>query len=198
MNNAEFDYLIDALKSLPGVGKKQAERIAHFLIKKDDQYIKEFVGRITQAKQKIKICKICNNYCFGEVCDICSNQDRDTTKLCIVSSQEDLQKVENTNSYSGRYYILNGELDVKNKTILNQQVVQKLMDLLKKSKIKEVIIATNWTVNGEATAAFVKKIINTISDVEVFRIALGLPINSALDYADNLTLKYAIKNKTKY
>ncbi len=198
MDNTEFDYLIDALKSLPGVGKKQAERIAHFLIKKDDQYIREFVDRITHAKQKIKICSICNNYCMGEICDICSNPDRDETKLCIVSSQEDLQKVESTNSYSGRYYILNGELDVKNKTVLNQLVVQKMMEILKKGKVKEVIIATNWTVNGEATAAFIKKIINTVCDAEVYRIALGLPINSALDYADNLTLKYAIKNKTKY
>lgn len=198
MDNTEFDYLIDALKSLPGVGKKQAERIAHFLIKKDDQYIREFVDRITHAKQKIKICSICNNYCMGEICDICSNPDRDETKLCIVSSQEDLQKVESTNSYSGRYYILNGELDVKNKTVLNQLVVQKMMEILKKGKAKEVIIATNWTVNGEATAAFIKKIINTVCDAEVYRIALGLPINSALDYADNLTLKYAIKNKTKY
>ncbi len=198
MDNTEFDYLIDALKSLPGVGKKQAERIAHFLIKKDDQYIREFVDRITHAKQKIKICSICNNYCMGEICDICSNPDRDETKLCIVSSQEDLQKVESTNSYSGRYYILNGELDVKNKTVLNQLVVQKMMEILKKDKVKEVIIATNWTVNGEATAAFIKKIINTVCDADVYRIALGLPINSALDYADNLTLKYAIKNKTKY
>ena len=197
-NNIEFDYLIDALKSLPGVGKKQAERIAHFFIKKDDQYVKEFIDRIIRVKQKIKICKNCNNYCFGEICDICSNQDRDQTKLCIVASQEDLEKIESTNSYTGKYYILNGELDIKNNIALNQQIVQKLMDLLKRWPIKEVVIATNWTINGEATAAFIKKIVSNVSNAEVFRIALGLPINSALDYADNLTLKHALKNKNKY
>ncbi len=198
MLDSNFDYLIDALKSLPGVGKKQAERIAHFLIKKDEQYANEFISRIVSAKKNIKTCKICNNYCSGELCEICSNESRDSSTICIVSSPEDLQKIENTNSYTGKYYVLNGEIDVKNKVFLNQHIVQKLMELIKEGKVKEVIIATNWTVNGEATAAFIKKIINSISNIQVYRIALGLPINSALDYADNLTLKYSIKNKTKY
>ncbi|MDE7433947.1 MAG: toprim domain-containing protein [Mycoplasmoidaceae bacterium] len=143
MNNIDFDYLIDALKSLPGVGKKQAERIAHFLLKQDEKFIQEFIGRLQKAKRNIKICQICNNYCTGEICDICANDSRDKTKLCIVSSQEDLQKVENTNSYTGRYYVLSGELDVKSKTPINQLNIQKLMDLLKSNKIKQVIIATN-------------------------------------------------------
>ncbi len=198
MTDSNFDYLIDALKSLPGVGKKQAERIAHFLVKKDERFIQEFVNRIVTAKQKIKICSVCNNYCLGEICDICANPSRDKTKICVVSTQEDLQKIEETNGYTGQYYILNGEINVKSKEYLNQDIVKKFMHLLKQNKVKEVIIATNWTVNGEATAAFIKKIVNQVCDAQVFRIALGLPINSALDYADSLTLKYALKNKTKY
>lgn len=143
MINSNFDYLIDGLKSLPGVGKKQAERIAHFLVKKDERFIQEFVNRIVSAKQKIKICSICNNYCLGEICDICANQSRDKTKICVVSTQEDLQKIEETNGYTGQYYILNGEINVKNKEYLNQDIIKKFMHLLKNNKVKEVIIATN-------------------------------------------------------
>lgn len=143
MVDNNFDYLIDALKSLPGVGKKQAERIAHFLIKKDSHYVEELVNRILNAKQKIKLCKNCNNYCTGELCDICSNSNRDQTKLCIVSSTEDFQKVEDTGSYVGLYYILNGEVDIKSKTYLDQNVVKKLMEQIKQKNFKEVIIATN-------------------------------------------------------
>jgi recombination protein RecR len=109
-----------------------------------------------------------------------------------------LEKIENTNSYTGMYYVLNGEIDVKNKTNLSHEVIKKFMNLLNHNKYQEILIATNWTINGEATAVFIKKIINELSTASVYRLALGLPINSALDYADNITLKYALQNKTKY
>ncbi|MDR0985795.1 MAG: recombination mediator RecR [Mycoplasmataceae bacterium] len=199
MKPVSFGYLIDALKSLPGVGKKQAERIAYFLINKDEKYIDDLIQRIKNGKDNIHFCKQCNNFAEHELCDICSNQSRTQDKLCIVSTIEDLQKIEETNSYTGLYFVLNGEVDVKTKQTLNHIVIRQLMDLVRSHTFNEVIFATNWTINGEATAAFIKSIIKELSKTTNFyRLALGLPINSALDYADNTTLKYALQNKTKY
>ena len=116
-----------------------------------------------------------------------------------MSSSEDLEKIEETNSYNGKYYVINGEINIKTKTSIDKKILTKLMDLLRLNNIKEIILANNWTPNGEATAYFLKKIINEVSkDILVYRLAVGLPINSALSYADNETLSQAIKNKTKY
>ncbi|MDR2823256.1 MAG: recombination mediator RecR [Mycoplasmataceae bacterium] len=198
MKPVTFEHLIDALKTLPGVGKKQADRIAYFLLLKDSKYVNNFMERIKNAKEQIHFCQQCNNFSQNDLCDICANPARDQTKLAIVSSMEDLQKIEDTNSYTGLYYVLNGEIDVKTRTNIDHNQIQKLMALLKKINFQEVLLATNWTINGEATAAFLKKIINESTSANVYRLALGLPINSALDYADNTTLKYALKNKTIY
>lgn len=198
MKSLEFEYLIDALKSLPGIGKKQAEKIAYFLIKKDNFYIDKLLSSIDIAHKKIKFCKQCNNFASNELCEICSNPSRNQNELCIVSSIEDLMKIEDTGTYIGLYYVLNSEIDVKTKTNIDQNIIKKFMELIKHHDFKNITIATNWTINGEATAHFIKKIINQLSTANVYRIALGLPINSALDYADNTTLGYAIKNKTKY
>ncbi|MDR3330276.1 MAG: recombination mediator RecR [Mycoplasmataceae bacterium] len=198
MKPITFEYLVDALKSLPGVGKKHAERIAYFLMLKDDKYIQEFIERLRDSHEKIHFCRQCNNFADGELCDICSNSSRDQDKLCVVSSIEDLKKIEETGSYSGLYYVLQGEIDVKTKQNLDPKIIRKFIDLLKSHDFKEVILATNWTINGEGTAIFIKKIINELSKANIYRLALGLPINSALDYADNATLKSAIQNKTKY
>jgi recombination protein RecR len=143
MKPVSFGYLIDALKSLPGVGKKQAERIAYFLINKDEKYIDDLIQRIKNGKDNIHFCKQCNNFAEHELCDICSNQSRTQDKLCIVSTIEDLQKIEETNSYTGLYFVLNGEVDVKTKQTLNHIVIRQLMDLVRSHTFNEVIFATN-------------------------------------------------------
>jgi recombination protein RecR len=143
MKPITFEYLVDALKSLPGVGKKHAERIAYFLMLKDDKYIQEFIERLRDSHEKIHFCRQCNNFADGELCDICSNSSRDQDKLCVVSSIEDLKKIEETGSYSGLYYVLQGEIDVKTKQNLDPKIIRKFIDLLKSHDFKEVILATN-------------------------------------------------------
>jgi recombination protein RecR len=143
MKPIAFEYLTDALKSLPSIGKKQAERIAYFLSLKDDKYISDFIERIRDAHDKIHFCKQCNNFSDGELCDICSNPSRDKTKLTIVSSIEDLQKIEDTNSYTGLYFVLNGEVNVKTKTNLEPQIIKQLIELFKTHQYKEILLATN-------------------------------------------------------
>ena len=199
MKPNQFEYLVDALKSLPSIGTKVAERIAYFLINQDEKYIAEFTKRILEAKNEIHYCKQCNNFSPVELCDICTNSLRDNKKLCIVSNIEDLNKIEQTNAFTGLYFVLNDEINVKANKKIESSIVKKLLNLLNEKSFKEVILATNFTINGEATALFFKKIINEVSsNTQIYRLAVGLPINSALDYADEFTLKNAIKNKTKY
>lgn len=143
MKSISFEHLIDVLKSLPGIGNKQAERIAYFLIQKDNYYIEKLLSTISNAHTKIKFCKQCNNFSENELCDICANPSRDKNQLCIVSSIEDLIKIENTNTYVGLYYVLNGEVNVKTRTNLDQNIVKRLMDLINKNNFIDITIATN-------------------------------------------------------
>jgi recombination protein RecR len=143
MKPVAFEYLTDALKSLPGVGKKQAERIAYFLSLKDDKYISDLIERVHDAHEKIHFCKQCNNFAANELCDICANSLRDQTKLTIVSTIEDLQKIEDTNSYTGLYFVLNGEVDIKSKTNIDSKIIKQLMELINKKHFSEMLLATN-------------------------------------------------------
>jgi recombination protein RecR len=141
--NKTLEYLIDALKSLPGVGIKQAKSIAQHLIKKDDEYIDEFISRIKKAKNDIKFCSQCNNISENELCDICKDFNRDATKLCIVTTSDDLTKIDSTGEYKGLYYVLNDEFDGKKNKELSSKIVTKFIKLLNLYKFNEIIIATN-------------------------------------------------------
>ena len=195
----EFDQLVKSLKALPGISQKQAEKICDFLINQSDEEIYGLIDSIQKLRSTLHFCKYCQNITSDEICDICSNELREQNKLCIVSFSEDVQKIEDTNTYSGLYFVLHEEINVKKATGLNKKTTKKLFDLLNKRKFNEIILATNWTPNGEATAFFLKKVINELlPNASIYRLAVGLPINSALNYADNETLSQAIKNKTKY
>lgn len=198
MRPKEFELLIDAIKSLPSIGTKAAERIAYFLVHQDLQYINEFTSRINTAKLNIKFCKQCGNFSFDDLCPICSNPNRDNQKLCIVNSIDELNKIEQTGSFDGIYFVLNDEINLKTKKNIDSQIVKRLIDYCAKKQFNEALIATNFTINGEATNIYLNKLLKDIlPHVETYKLAIGLPVNSALDYADESTLKYAIKNKTK-
>ena len=198
MKPKEFEYLIDAINSLPSIGAKAAEKIAYFLINQDEKYLCEFIHRIKQAKLKIRYCEQCNNFSYEKICSICSNKERDNKKLLIVNNINELNKIEATGVFTGIYFVLNDEINVKTKKSINGEIIKKLVSLCKKKLFNEITIATNFTINGEATNIFIKKILSSIlPNVSFYKLAIGLPINSALDYADETTLKVAIKNKIK-
>ncbi len=198
MKPKEFEYLIDAINSLPSIGGKVAEKIAYFLINQDEKYLCEFINRIKQAKLKIKYCEQCNNFSYEKLCPICLNNERDNKKLLIVNNINELNKIEATGVFDGIYFVLNDEINVKTKKNINEKIIKKLVLLCKKKIFNEIIIATNFTINGEATNIFIKKLLSQILPNAIFyKLAIGLPINSALDYADDITLKAAIKNKIK-
>ena len=198
MKPKEFEYLIDAINNLPSIGTKAAEKIAYFLINQDEKYLCEFIHRIKQAKLKIRYCEQCNNFSYEKLCSICSNKERDNKKLLIVNNINELNKIEATGVFTGIYFVLNDEINVKTKKSINGEIIKKLVSLCKKKLFNEITIATNFTINGEATNIFIKKLLIQILPNAIFyKLAIGLPINSALDYADEITLKTAIKNKIK-
>lgn len=199
MEIKEFSLFIDALKGLPGISKKAAERIAYFLISCDDHFYKEFTNRLFDLRYKIKLCNFCNNLVSNDtICTICANSMRHDGNLCIVSTVEDLNKIESSNSFSGLYFVLNGELDHKNNKSVEKIDINKLLAMIEKFKIKEILIATNMTINGEITSVYLKKsVLEKHPELSFYRLALGLPINSSIDYIDWESLKFSIKNKTK-
>lgn len=188
--------LVDALSSLPSIGKKSARKLAFFLLDQDQKYIHEFTNRIVNAKKNIKRCVACNNISLNSLCSICSNSNRDKSTLCVVPTTEDLDKIEFSGCYNGLYFVINGELTNKKSDMnLVEANIHALANRIKDdSKIINLIIATNFSYSGEYTSEYIQ---NSLSDLElnIFRIGFGLPLNSSLDYADNETLKQAFINK---
>lgn len=198
MKPLEFEYLVDALKSLPSISLKTAERISYFLIQQDQNFINEFINRINNAKNNIKFCKQCGNFSHNELCSICSNKERNNSKLCIVNSIDELNKIESTGCFDGIYFVLNDEINIKKKKNIKQDIVKKLMNYCAIKDFREVLICTNNTENGIATNIYLSKLIKSfLPKITIYKLAIGLPVNSELDYADNNTLKIAIKNKIK-
>ncbi|WP_027119796.1 recombination mediator RecR [[Mycoplasma] testudinis] len=192
----EFEYLVDAIRVLPGIGTKSARKIAFFLIKKDHRFIKEFIERLNHARSSILACINCGNWSKDNICEICNSSNREKDKLCIVATVDDLMTIESCQGFNGVYHVLNGELS-KAKNINPEHLnLDTLIPRIKREKIKEVLIATNFTIEGELTANYIKILLKD-SDVSIFRIAFGLPVNSQIDYADGMTLKLAIENKNK-
>ena len=185
--------LVDALSSLPSIGKKSARKLAFFLLDQDQKYIHEFTNRIVNAKKNIKRCVACNNISLNSLCSICSNSNRDNSTLCVVPTTEDLDKIEFSGCYNGLYFVINGELTNKKSDMnLVEANIRVLANRIKDdSKIINLII---FSYSGEYTSEYIQ---NSLSDLElnIFRIGFGLPLNSSLDYADNETLKQAFINK---
>lgn len=199
MKPKEFEYLLDALTSLPSISKKSADRIAHFLLNADEKFYSEFLNRIINARTKIKFCLYCNNLVSDSyTCDICSNHERRNKSLCIVTTVDDLYKIEKSNSFFGTYYVLKNELDHKNKNSVNSLDLERLENTINKLNVNEILIATNMTINGELTCNYIKKYLQEKRlNIDFYRLAMGIPFNSSIDYIDWESLKYSIKNKNK-
>lgn len=199
MKPKDFELLIDALKSLPSISTKSAEKIASYILHCPQDIYDGFVDRLIKARENIRFCKFCNNYTSDSYeCDICSNFERRNKSLCVVSSIDDLYKIENSNSFFGTYFVLNGEINYKKKESIEMINVEQLLNLINEFNIKEILLATNMTQNGEITAYYIKNYLKNKKDnLEFYRLASGLPFNSSIDYIDWESLKFSIKNKIK-
>lgn len=192
----KFENLIDSLKMLPGVGLKSAERYAFDMLNYSDEEIDLFIQSLIDLKEHISYCNICGNLSDGDTCEICKDHERDQSVICVVQSPKDVIAMEKTHEFNGMYHVLNGVISTS-KGIMPEDI--NLAALLERinDDTKEVIIATNPTVEGETTALYIGKLLET-RGINVTRIAHGIPMGGHLDYADELTLIKALEGRKKF
>jgi recombination protein RecR len=188
-----FIYLTEALQFLPGIGRKSAERIAfHILSNPKDG--KKIADSIEEVLSKIQFCSICGNITIIDPCDICSSRDRNRSAICVVEKPMDVFAIERAGIYDGLYHVLGGLISPLDNIGPLDIRVNSLLERLRKSKIDEVIIATNPTTEGEATAIYIKESLKPFK-VKVSRIAQGIPVGTDLDFADDVTLLRALEGR---
>lgn len=192
-----LNQLIQSLQCLPGVGRKSAQRMAYYLLDKDRQGAINLADKLHKAMQDIGNCERCRDYTEAALCEICRNDKRSEQTLCVVESPADIAAIETTGSYSGKYFVLMGNLSPLDGIGPEEIGLDKLKDLVENSDCQEIIVATSATVEGEATAHFISTIVQNISDkdVTVTRLAQGVPIGGELEYLDASTLALSLANR---
>ena len=186
-----LENLVDALKILPGVGPKSALRLTYFLLQRNRKGAKNLSEKISNALEQLMHCELCNNFSEEPKCSICLSDKRDVSTICVVEMPTDLLMLEETHSYDGLYFILMGRLSPLDGVGPNDIHLGKLINRIKNSNIKELILATNFTVEGNATAQYIKELFKDV-DIKTSRIARGLPMGGEIEYVDSGTLAQAI------
>ena len=186
--------LIDELKRLPGIGQKSAQRIAFHLERAPRADAERLAAAIVDAKDKIRLCSICNNLTESDPCGYCSDSGRDPSVVCVVETPYNAIAVEKTREFRGQYHVLHGALSPLQGIGPDQLKLKSLIERLKSGKIRELIVATNPNVEGEATAVYLSKLIKPLG-VKVTRIAMGIPVGSELEFADEVTMLKAIEGR---
>ena len=194
MYGKTIDQLIDALRILPGVGVKSAQRMALQLLEKDRVAALTLADAIQQAATKVGNCAQCRTLTEHELCDICNNPSRSNTQLCVVENPADLFAIEQAGGYRGKYFVLLGHLSPIDGVGPEQLGIDKLIERLQTDSVKELILATNLTVEGEATAHFIADKAKSLG-VQVSRIAYGVPMGGELEYVDGGTLNMALQSR---
>ena len=188
--------LEESLAKLPSVGKRSAERMAYAMLNMDDDDLEEFSSAISNLKKSIHVCPICGFLTEEENCDICSDKTRDQDLLMVVSYPKDVIAFENAETYHGLYHVLNGVISLNRGGTIDDLNINSLLERVDKHHFKEVVIATNPTIEGETTALYIAKLLNDKVGV-VSRLAYGLQMGGNLDYTDSLTLSKAVEGRKK-
>ncbi|HTU36126.1 MAG TPA: recombination mediator RecR [Candidatus Acidoferrum sp.] len=186
--------LIDELKHLPGIGQKTAQRLAFHLLRADREQALALADAIREAKERIRECSVCNNITDQDPCIFCASSSRDRKLICVVEDATNIQAVEKTRQFSGLYHVLGGALSPLQGIGPDQLKIKSLIERLKGGAVEEIIIATNPTAEGEATAVYLSKLIKPLG-VRVTRIAMGIPVGSDLEYADEVTMLKAMEGR---
>ncbi len=189
-----IDHLIEALTRLPGIGRKTASRLAFHILRSTPQEAQSLARAILDVKEKIQLCSICFNLTDEDPCWICRDEKRVKEILCVVEGPNDLNAIENTGTFRGKYHVLHGAISPLEGIGPEDIRIKELMDRLRKEDIQEVILATNPTVEGEATALYITDSIKTLG-IKVTRIAFGIPMGGEIEYSDGMTLSKAIEGR---
>lgn len=189
--------LIEQFSKLPGIGSKSAQRLAFYIINLEPEKVLEFTNAIIEAKDKIKYCQVCCNFSDKEICEICASSKRNNKLIMVVEDPRDMAAYEKTNNFNGVYHVLHGLISPINNIGPNDLKIKKLLERIKNDKPTEIILATNSTVEGEATAIYLKNLLSMF-DIEITRIAYGIPIGADIQYADEITLAKALEGRRKF
>lgn len=187
-------HLINELEKLPSIGPKTAQRLAFYLVKSGEDYAKSLAQAILEIKEKIITCSICQNISDINPCSICQGDKRQKDVICVVAEAKDVLAVENTREFKGLYHVLHGVISPTDGVGPEDLKIKELLNRLQNQNIKEIIVATNPTVEGDATAMYLSRLIKPL-EVKVTRLAYGLPLGADLDYADEVTLARALEGR---
>ena len=193
---AALENLIDKFASLPGVGRKSAQRLAFYVLGLPDGEAKAFADAITQAKNTVRCCNICQNLTDGEICSICASDRRNKATICVVSEPRDVLSLERGREYNGTYHVLHGVLSPMSHVGPDDIKIKELLHRVAENDIEEVIMATNPDTEGEATAMYISRLLKPF-EVKVTRLAYGIPVGSNLEFADDATLNRAMEGRTE-
>lgn len=189
-------HLSEQFGKIDGIGRKTAMRMAYAVLGFSDEDAQEFADAIMEAKQKIHLCPICQNLTDREVCSVCSDLDRDTSVICVVEDPRAVQSLEKVREYRGLYHVLHGVISPVNGITPDKLKLKELLHRLE-GDVEEVIIATNPTVEGEATALYIARLIKPLG-IRVTRLAHGIPMGADLEYADEITLYRALEGRREF
>ena len=189
-----IELLKDALRALPGVGPKNAQRMAFHLMERDREGARKIAEALSQALEKVSSCKRCNTFCESEICEICSSSKRDVELLCVVETPADLHAIEQVGAYQGLYFVLMGRLSPLEGIGPDKLAFARLAEVIGNHPVREVIIATNITAEGETTADYTRQLLEPF-DIKVTRLARGVPVGGELEYMDQRTLAAAFTER---
>lgn len=186
--------LIQEIKRLPGIGQKSAQRIAFYVLRANREDVERLARSLLDVKDKLGICEICNNISDGEICGYCRDTSRDASIICVVEEPHNILPVETTRQFHGRYHVLHGTLSPLRGIGPEQLRIRNLLTRLESGEVLEIILATNPTVEGEATASYISRLLKPLG-VKVTRIGMGIPVGSDLEFADEVTMLKSLENR---
>lgn len=192
-----IEKTIEEFSKLPGIGTKSAERLTFYLLRKKTEYVEQFGQTVSKLKNGLQYCKTCCNMSDEAVCQICSKPDRDQSVICVVEEMLDLVALEKANDFKGVYHVLHGVISPVEGVGPEELKIAELIERVKKGNTKEIILALNPSLEGEATAAYMMRFIKPLN-IKVTRIARGIPVGGDLEYADSQTLKRAFEGRMEY
>lgn len=190
-----LEKLIEEFRKMPSVGVKSAERMAYYILGLDDEGTKSLVDAINNAHTNIHTCSVCHNLTEDEKCSICNNPKRDPSVICVVENPRDVTAFERTHEFKGVYHVLHGVLSPMNNIGPDNIRIKELIQRMADDSVNEVIMATNATTEGEATAMYIARLLKPMG-IQVSRLAYGIPVGSDLEYADEITLSRALKGRS--
>lgn len=195
-NVAPLENLVEQFEKMPGIGHKTAQRLAYYVLNLSKTQAEELAGAVLDAHTKIHYCSKCCNLTDKELCPVCASPLRDSSVICVVETPRDATAVENTHEFKGVYHVLHGAISPLNDVGPDNLTIKQLVERLYDDTVKEVIMATNPTVEGDATALYISKLLKPMG-VKVTRLAYGIPVGGDLEYADEYTLAKALEGRNE-